>query len=267
MKEILSNGLPISYSIYGDGPVTLLFVHGSFIDQSYWDAQVAFFKSRYTVITMDLAGHGRSGRTREHWHIREMATDIVNLMQALELQQVILVGHSLGAELILMAATDYPDPVTGFIAIDNFKNAGTPLPPEYESQVAGILEQSKRDFAGTNEQYARMVLLTDLTPQWITDKIVVAYRNAYEPMGQETLPEFFTMDQIERERMPKLQPVLHLINISYMPTHTQPLEQYAINGYELTELEGTSHYPMLEIPDSLNQALDKAIGHITSRPE
>lgn len=267
MQELISNGLSISYMVYGDGPVTLLFIHGSFIDQSYWDDQVAFFKSRYTVITMDLAGHGRSGKTREHWHIDEMATDIVNLMKALELQQVILVGHSLGAELILMAATDYPDPVMGFIAIDNFKNAGTPLPLEYERQVAGILEQSKRDFAGTNEQYARMVLLTDRTPQWITDKIVAAYRNAYEPMGQETLPEFFTMDQVERERIPRLRPVMHLINVDYMPTHTQPLEQHAINGYELTELEGTSHYPMLEIPDSLNLALDKTISRITSSLE
>ncbi|WP_118973005.1 alpha/beta fold hydrolase [Taibaiella koreensis] len=265
MEQIISKGLPISYNRYGDGPVTLLFVHGAFIDQTYWVQQVACFAPRYTVVTMDLAGHGASGREREQWDIRDMADDVVNLIKALKLQQVILIGHSLGADIILLAATSYPDPVTGFIVIDNFKNVATPLPPEYESQVEGIIAQSKQDFAGTNERYARMVLVTPATPQWITDKIVAAYRNAYEPMGQQTLPQFFTMDKIERERVPRLAPVLHLVNVNYMPTNREPLEQHAVNGYNLVEIEGTSHYPMLEHPDALNHALEQIIEEIKTQ--
>jgi len=265
MEQIISNGLPISYNRYGNGPVTLLFVHGAFIDQSYWAKQVAYFESRYTIVTMDLAGHGASGRNREQWHIKDMADDVVNLMKALQLQQVILIGHSLGADIVLLAATDYPAPVIGFTVVDNFKNVATPLPPEYESQVKSIIERSQRDFAGTNEQYARMVLVTPATPQWITDKIVAAYRNAYEPMGQQTLPQFFTMDKIEKERVPRLAPVLHLVNVNYMPTSKVALEQHTVNGYKLVEIEGTSHYPMLEHPEALNKALDGIISGIIAK--
>lgn len=259
MNSILSNGTTISYHSYGSGPATLLFVHGSFIDQTYWKEQISFFKEKYRVITMDLAGHGESGTNREVWTLQSMAEDIVSLIKELRLENVILIGHSLGANLALMAASAYPAPLIGFIAVDNFKNLATPLPPEYESQVDEIIANSKKAYADTNEQYARMVLLTPQTPQWITDKIVAAYRNSYEPMGQQTLPQFFVMDRIERDVLPSLKIKMNLINVSYMPTNKEALERNAVNGYALIEIAGTCHYPMLESPKALNEALDEVI--------
>jgi pimeloyl-ACP methyl ester carboxylesterase len=259
MKTIISNGTPISYHIYGSGHATLLFVHGSFIDQTYWKEQVSFFKEKYKVVTMDLAGHGESGTNREDWTLQSMADDVVNLIKELSLENVILVGHSLGANLILMAATAYPGPIIGFIAVDNFKNLATPLPAEYDSQVEAIIESSKIAYADTNEQYARMVLVTPETPLWITDKVVTAYRNSYAPMGQQTLPQFFVMDRIERAVLPLLKPKMNLINVNYMPTNVEALERNAVNGYTLIEIGGTCHYPMLESPKALNEALDEVI--------
>lgn len=262
MKTFISNGIAISYFIHGSGPVSLLFVHGSYIDQTYWKEQVSFFKEKYQVITMDLAGHGQSGTNRDEWTLDQMADDIVNLIRELDLKRVILIGHSLGGNLSLMAAARYPNPIIGFIAIDNFKNLATPLPSEYDTQVTEIIENSKKDYAGTNENYARMVLLTPETPQWITDKVVDAYRNSYEPMGRQTLPQVFEMYHIERDCMPRLKPAMNLINVSYYPTNTAALEKYAVNGYNLIELPGTCHFPMLESPKALNEALDEVIDGI-----
>lgn len=136
----------------------------------------------------------------------------------------------------------------GFIGVDNFKNAAIPLPEIYQSQVQGILDSARKDYAATNEQYARMALLTDATPARISDKIVAAYRNSYAPMGLETLPEFFEMDQTEKTCLPLLRCRLNLVNVSYIPTNTAALEAHAVNGYTLTEIPGTCHYPMLEQP-------------------
>lgn len=262
MNTFISNGTPISYHVYGSGPATLLFVHGSFIDQTYWKEQVSFFKEKYKVVTMDLAGHGASGTNRDEWTLRGMAEDVVNLIRELQLEDAILVGHSLGANLILMAAAAYPDPIIGFIAVDNFKNLATPLPAEYDSQVEQIIESSRKAYADTNEHYARMVLLTPGTPAWITEKVVAAYRNSYEPMGQQTLPQFFVMDRIEREILPSVRPKLNLINVNYMPTKVEALEKNAVNGYSLIEIAGTCHYPMLESPKALNEALDEVIDSV-----
>lgn len=264
MREFENEGTTINYHIYGKGDITLLFVHGAYIDQSYWAEQVDFFKHEYEVVTLDLAGHGKSGRSRSKWSIEGLADDIVALIKHNHLENVILIGHSLGADLNLIAATKFPDPVIGFIVIDNFKNLATPLAPEFHDQVEDILENLKKDFAGTNEQYARMVLVSPGTPPAITERIVEDYRNTYEPMGQATMPEFFTIDQLEKELLPHLKLKIYLINVSYIPTNMEALKENAMNGFELREITGTCHYPMIEHPEEFNQLLIETINTIRS---
>lgn len=175
---------------------------------------------------------------------------------------IILIGHSLGAHINLIAATLHPESVIGFIGIDIFKNAGNPLPEQYREQVRTILENLKTDFAGTNEGYARMALLTPRTPPELAARVVEDYRNAYRPMGMAIMPEVFEMDRLERELLPRLGPMLHLINVEYLPTNEEALARQARNGYELTRIPGTSHFPMIENPLALNDAIDQIIRKI-----
>jgi len=262
MGEININDLKIAYNQYGSGNVTLLFIHGSYIDQTYWADQVKYFEQEYNVVTIDLAGHGKSGRDRELWNVEILADDVVDFIKKLGLKNIILIGHSLAGNIILHVATKYPDPIIGFIGIENFKNAATPLPEEHDNQVIEILENLKKDFAGTNEAYARMVLVTENTPDEIRERVVQDYRNAYEPMGQAIMPEVFIMDKTEKMLLPKLQLKLYLINVSYMPTNMEALVENVPNDFEVREIEGTSHYPMLENPDQLNETLEHVIKQI-----
>ena len=258
-KEIKRDNAVINYEITGAGDTTLLFVHGSYIDQSYWKDQVSFFSPRYKVVTLDLPGHGKSGKERAHWSLKGFAEDVNAIIRELNLENVILIGHSMGGDVNLIAATSNPGPIAGFIAIDIFKNAATPPTPEIQQQVDTILQRLKTDFANTNEQYVRMVLVTPQTPREITDRVVQDYRNAYEPMGLETMPEIFTLHETERELLPQLKHKLYLINVDYMPTNEEALKKHAVNGYELRHMTGTSHYPMLENPDTLNRSLQEVI--------
>jgi sigma-B regulation protein RsbQ len=262
MKVIKRDNAIINYHISGNGDTTLLFIHGSYIDQTYWKDQVKYFSPHYTVATLDLPGHGTSGKERDHWSVMGFAEDVMMVIKELNLKTVILIGHSLGGDINLISATSYPEPLAGFIGIDNFKNAATPLSPEFQQQAATILENLTTDFANTNEQYARMVLLTSQTPAAITNLVIKDYRNAYKPMGVETMPEVFSMYQTEKELLPKLKFKLYLVNVDYMPTNEEPLKKYAGSGYEVTHMKGTCHYPMLENPDELNRILQLVIHKI-----
>jgi sigma-B regulation protein RsbQ len=97
------------------------------------------------------------------WSVRGFAEDVNEVIKSLSLQNVIIVGHSLAGDINMMAVSSRPGPVIGFIGIDNFKNAATPLPPQYQQQAIAIQQKLKTDFADTNEQYARMALLTPLS--------------------------------------------------------------------------------------------------------
>jgi sigma-B regulation protein RsbQ len=262
MKEIKRDNAIINCRILGKGDATLLFIHGSYINQSYWDEQVDYFSPHFTVATMDLPGHGLSGKERKNWSTEGFAEDVLAVIRQLNLKNVILVGHSWGADINLIAATKYPDSSIGFIAIDYYKNAATPAAPQ--EQVDKIKESLKKDFAAANENFARQVLFMPTTPKEIIDRVIKDYRNAYAPMGQMIMPEIFDLYKTEQELLPKLKHKLYLINVDYMPTNEKPLKQYCENGYELQSVSGTCHFPMLETPDELNKKLRHAIKEISA---
>ena len=266
MKEIKRDNAIINYKITGSGDTTLLFVHGSYIDQTYWKQQVDYFSPNYKVVTVDLPGHGKSVTERKHWTTQGFAEDVITVIKELDLKNVILIGHLWGGDINLIAATSYPKPIIGFIAIDFFKNAATALSPEYQQQAVSIEQKLKTDFANTNEQYARMALLTKETPIEISNRVVKDYRNAYQPMGKAITSEIFNvLFETEKNLLPQLKLKLYLINVDYQPTNEEPLKQYAGNGYEALPIKGTCHYPMLENPEELTNLLQQTISQILNK--
>lgn len=268
MKEIKRDNSIVNYQITGNGETTLLFVHGSYIDQTYWEKQVKYFNPNYTVVTLDLPGHGKSGKERKHWSTQGFAEDVITVIKELDLKNVILIGHSWGGDINLIAATSYSTPVLGSIAIDFFKNAATTLSPEYQQQAVYIEQKLKTDFANTNEQYARMALLTKETPIEITNRVVKDYRNANQPMGKEITSEIFNvLFETEKKLLPQLKFKLFLVNVDYQPTNEEPLKKYAGSGFEVIHLKGTCHYPMLENPEELNKLLQQTIQKISKNSQ
>jgi sigma-B regulation protein RsbQ len=259
MKDTKRNNPAINWQISGTGDVVLFFVHGAFMDQSYWTKQVDYFSRKYTVVTMDLPGHGKSGKERTHWNVENFAEDVSFVIQQLCLQNVVLIGHSLGADINLMMATKHPANIIGFIGIDAFKNAGTPLSPNYRQQANEVIENAGSNFSGAIELYAHMALLTPNTPFQVSERVTQDYKNAWQPMGMAIVKEEFEKDELEKRLLPELQPNLHLINVNYTPTNKAALQNLVKNGYDLVEINGTSHFPMLENPTELNRLLELAI--------
>jgi len=93
---ISSDGVPIHYQVQGSGTPTLFFVHCWSGDQTYWKAQVSHFSPHYRVVTLDLAGHGKSDLNRKDWTISAFAQDVVAVVDDLNLDEIVLIGHSMG---------------------------------------------------------------------------------------------------------------------------------------------------------------------------
>ncbi len=86
-----------------DSKFTMLMIHGWTETHKYWVEQVKFFSDSYKIVTLDLKGHGLSSKNRRGYSIRRLSKDIYELKRKLDLQNIILVGHSLGG----MVALDY----------------------------------------------------------------------------------------------------------------------------------------------------------------
>ncbi len=84
----------------------LLFVHGWCMSGAVWQLQQRPLADRYRVITVDLRGHGRSSAPQEGMGgIDGLAGDLLDLVQLLDLRDLVAVGWSLGAQLLLTAYT------------------------------------------------------------------------------------------------------------------------------------------------------------------
>lgn len=258
-KQIISDGDKIDYHVTGKGDTTLLFVHGAFIDQTYWKQQVEYFSEHYLVVTLDLPGHGKSGKTRKNWALEEFANDITGVINTLNLKNVVLIGHSMAGDINLIVASQMASPIIGFVGVDNFKDAGTPIPEVYKPLVDSIHKAMILDFENTNEHYAQRTLISPQTPAEVSLKVTNDFRNANKQMAMQVMRTLTDVYQLEQHLMPKLGYKMYLINVTNTPTDEKALKKYAGSGYELFPMKGTSHYPMIESPGLFNETLQKVI--------
>lgn len=101
--------LSLSYQEYGDEKKDLMvFLHGGGVSGWMWDQQIAYFSSRYHCIVPDLPEHGKSdsGETFSINASSEMISRLIK--EKREDKQVIVIGFSLGAQVLLAMLSQHP---------------------------------------------------------------------------------------------------------------------------------------------------------------
>lgn len=168
------DGVRIVYDVRGKGDTTLLFVHCWSCDRTFWRNQADAFADRYQVVTMDLAGHGESGRNRKTWTVLGLGDDVRAVADKLKLKRIILVGHSMGGPVSLEAARLLRGRVRGVIAVDTLHNAEMRLPPQMVQSIAAKL---KADFPGAVAGFMGSMFGKGSDPavrQWVEKKAAAA---------------------------------------------------------------------------------------------
>lgn len=99
---------------------TIVFLHAAFADHTQYDSQVAFFKENYTVITVDLIGHGNSTDVNKGDGIEKTAEYLRNILKEESIQKVHLLGISIGAVLIQDFPNKYPDLISSLICFGGY---------------------------------------------------------------------------------------------------------------------------------------------------
>ena len=126
------------------GRPALVLIHGWACDRAFWGELPERLGSDHRVVTLDLPGHGQSGRVREHWDVVDLGADVAAVCDQLELDDLVLVGHSMGATVALAAAgrlaAEGPGRVRGVIAIDSLHEMVGPVPAEMIENFAALFE-------------------------------------------------------------------------------------------------------------------------------
>ena len=210
MKEIVTDKfVAISdrrfhYREWGDaaGP-TLVLVHGIGDDSHVWDDFSQGAAARFRIIAPDQRGHGTSDWARPPaYRCEDYVSDLEQLIAGLELPEVILMGHSMGALHATCCAARHPDRVIALIHADI-----EPCPPDWNKKyLDGLYERLPRDYPSIgayaeelrkNSPYAREDLLCRLAGHALTATGQGNWRLRYD---REVLRHFDRYDL--RPRLP-----------------------------------------------------------------
>jgi pimeloyl-ACP methyl ester carboxylesterase len=106
--------------------------HGLTGNLAVWHLRmVPILREYFRVMTYDLRGHGYSDMPPSGYSTGDMATDLTDLLDALDIEQPFIVGHSFGADAALNHALRHPDRVDKVVAI--------------EAGLAALIDRRKRD--------------------------------------------------------------------------------------------------------------------------
>jgi pimeloyl-ACP methyl ester carboxylesterase len=111
------NDLTISYIDEGNGKEAVVLLHGFCGSAAYFEKIIPVLSKKYRVIAPSLRGHGKSSAVSDPYTIEDMATDIYQLLNNLEINNVVMFGHSLGGYVTLAFADRYPENLSGFSLI------------------------------------------------------------------------------------------------------------------------------------------------------
>ena len=148
MTCILSDGLTLAYAEAGspDAPPMVL-LHGGGNDHTAWDQVLPAFAQTHRVYALDLRGFGESGRPGAY-SFELMRDDVLGFLDALGLDRVVLIGHSMGGNVAWLLAQDHPDRLTHLVIEDVapnrpgdepvtiFPRPDEPLPFDYDALAA-----------------------------------------------------------------------------------------------------------------------------------
>ena len=96
---VTSDGVLISFDDVGSGH-PFVFIHGWAATRRFWHFQIERLSEQYRTVALDLRGHGDSQKQRDlEFSVERMAEDVRELIEHLQLDGFILVGHSLGGLL------------------------------------------------------------------------------------------------------------------------------------------------------------------------
>jgi pimeloyl-ACP methyl ester carboxylesterase len=241
------SGARIWYAANAAGsPVILL--HGGLGHSGNWGYQVpALIRSGYRTVVMDSRGHGRSTRDEQPYSYELMASDVLAVMDTLQIEKAALVGWSDGACTGLILADQAPARVAGvFYFACNMDPSGTK-----EFEFGPLVE---RCFSRHVKDYGQL----SPTPDQFN-----AFSEAVGLM-QRTQPNY-SADDLAKIRVPVA--IVHSEHDEFIKREHAEYLARSIPNAEFIYLPGVSHFAPLQRPELFNAAMLAFLGGIDSLVE
>ncbi|MDB5018185.1 MAG: catD 2 [Mucilaginibacter sp.] len=252
------NGIELNYKVTGNGE-PLVLIHGHPFDHTMWYPQVIAFSDSYKVITPDLRGYGQSSLPKSaKTTFEDYATDVLQLMDFLEVESFHLAGLSMGGQIIMEIFRQAPGRIKSLIFADTFAGPDTHEAKQARNEGADRLEKEGMD-AYADEAIYKMIRPEHVTSMPEVSMHVIKMMKATSPLAAATAM------RARSERINYLKEVLPEINIptlvmvgredEFTPVAKAEELKENLKNCKLVIIEDAGHMPNLEHPEEFNKVV------------
>jgi pimeloyl-ACP methyl ester carboxylesterase len=227
-------------------------VHGWSCDRSYWDGQTTALAGDFRIVTIDVAGHGASGTGRTAWTIESFGEDVIAVMNKLDIKDAVLVGHSMGGDVVSEVARKAPERVKGVIWVDTYKQLGK---PRTEEEVQAMVAPFRERFVETADSFVRSMFPANADPA-LVDRVAADMSSAPPEIAVPVVEGSLTYGRSIVDAIAEVKAPIVAINSDHSPTDTASM---TANGVDVVIMPGVGHFPMMEDPAGFNALLKQTI--------
>ncbi|HQV33413.1 MAG TPA: alpha/beta hydrolase [Calditrichia bacterium] len=113
----VSDSLEIAYVEAGNGPQTLIMIHGLGSYLPAWQENWQGLQEKYRCIAIDLPGYGKSGKPIAKYNMRYFAEVVKDFMTGLGIEKAAIAGHSMGGQIAITLALSHPEMVSALVLV------------------------------------------------------------------------------------------------------------------------------------------------------
>jgi len=248
--------------VIGQGNQPIIFGHGFGCDQNMWRFITPAFMDKYQIILFDYVGSGSSDKgaytSEKYQTLQGYVQDLLDIIESLNLQQSIFVGHSISAMIGMLASIKQPEYFQKLIMIGPspcYLNDGEYLGGFERNDISELLDMMEMNFAGWASYMAPIAMSNPENPS-LTQELKQTFKSADPVIAREFAEVTFLSDHrndLAKVTVPTL--IIQCSEDSIVPIGVGDYLHKHVKESTLILMEAKGHYPHISHPNETIQCI------------
>jgi len=253
--------------VFGRGTQPMLFVHGFGCDQNMWRFVTPAFADDYRIVLLDYVGCGRSDVTAydpdRYATLDGYAQDVLDVCHALDLRDVIFVGHSVSSMVGVLAANREPDRFSQLLMIGpspRYVNDDGYVGGFERQDIVGLLETMERNYIGWANFLAPAIMKNPDRPE-LAEELEASFCST-DPIIARRFAEatFFADNRADLTAVSVPSLIMQCSDDMIAPLDVGDYLERHLPGSTLRVLRATGHCPHMSHPDETIEVIGEYLG-------
>ena len=261
MKSLRRDGVSLFYEEAKGAKRPILLVHGWCCDHSFFAPQFEHFaQAGHTVVAVDLRGHGQSDKPHDNYTMQLFADDLAFLCKELNLEEPVVIGHSMGGVVAFAFAARYPKLPSAIVTID----AGLAPPQTVGTALSSFIDGLRGPgFRKTLGDYADAVLFLPTDDAARRARILAIMTSAPQHVMVSALEGGHAYDANEAKGQ-LVVPMLYIAADESPPRADIARLRALVPKLHFGHVVGSGHFCQLEVPDQVDAMIDRFLALVAN---